>query len=135
MMVLDGGSTCEPYIKLLQYDASSNKHRRTAPLTFALIIMALLATISELAPTFANTSLGPIELDKHQFLMQGVYVKVENVFSNKIKGTASVSFTHNNNKLCEKAFEFSLDLEGPNPIKQAYLHLKSLPEFFDATDC
>jgi hypothetical protein len=29
----------------------------------------------------------------------------------------------------------SHDLEGPNPIKQAYLHLKSLPEFADAVDC
>lgn len=27
------------------------------------------------------------------------------------------------------------DLDGPNPIAQAYLHLKSLPEFADATDC
>jgi hypothetical protein len=27
------------------------------------------------------------------------------------------------------------DLNGPNPIKQAYLHLKSLPEFADAVDC
>lgn len=26
-------------------------------------------------------------------------------------------------------------LDGPNPIEQAYLHLKSLPEFADATDC
>ena len=29
--------------------------------------------------------------------------------------------------------EFETQLE--NPIKQAYLHLKSLPEFVDATDC
>jgi len=27
------------------------------------------------------------------------------------------------------------DLDGPNPIKQAYLHLKTLPEFADAIDC
>ena len=26
-------------------------------------------------------------------------------------------------------------LDGPNPIKQAYLHLKTLPEFADAIDC
>lgn len=32
-------------------------------------------------------------------------------------------------------YGFDLDLDGPNPIKQAYLHLKSLPEFADATDC
>jgi hypothetical protein len=26
-------------------------------------------------------------------------------------------------------------LEGANPIKQAYLYLKTLPEFADAVDC
>ena len=26
-------------------------------------------------------------------------------------------------------------LNGVNPIKQAYVHLKTLPEFADATDC
>jgi hypothetical protein len=29
----------------------------------------------------------------------------------------------------------SYDLNGENPIKQAYLHLKTLPEFADAVDC
>jgi hypothetical protein len=27
------------------------------------------------------------------------------------------------------------DLDGANPIKQAYTHLKTLPEFAGATDC
>ena len=27
------------------------------------------------------------------------------------------------------------NINGENPIKQAYLHLKSLPEFADAVDC
>jgi hypothetical protein len=30
---------------------------------------------------------------------------------------------------------FAPDLEGNNFIKQAYLHLKTLPEFSDAVDC
>lgn len=30
---------------------------------------------------------------------------------------------------------FPLDLDGPNPIKQAYQFLKTLPEFSDAVDC
>lgn len=29
----------------------------------------------------------------------------------------------------------SYDINGENPIKQAYLHLKTLPEFSDAIDC
>ena len=32
--------------------------------------------------------------------------------------------------------EFPAEIESSNnPIKQAYLHLKTLPEFSDATDC
>jgi hypothetical protein len=112
-----------------------DKNRCTLPLTLALTIMALLATINELAPAFASTSLGPVELDKHQFSIQDVYVKVESVLSNKKEMTVTVSFTHKNNKLTERFFESSLDLEGPNPIKQAYQFLKTLPEFSDATDC
>jgi hypothetical protein len=34
-----------------------------------------------------------------------------------------------------KEFSCSYDINGENPIKQAYLHLKTLPEFVDATDC
>lgn len=34
-----------------------------------------------------------------------------------------------------KEVTYPYDLEGPNPIKQAYLYLKTLPEFADAVDC
>jgi len=33
------------------------------------------------------------------------------------------------------AFSFPLNINGENPIKQAYLYLKSLPEFISAEDC
>jgi hypothetical protein len=97
--------------------------------------MALTATINESAPAFASTSLGPVKLDNQQVLIQDVYVKVESVFSSKKETTATVSFTHNNSKVVERSFGFSIDLNGPNPIKQAYEYLKTLPEFSDATDC
>ena len=35
----------------------------------------------------------------------------------------------------ENVFTAPYDLEGPNPIKQAYEYLKSLPDFADAVDC
>ena len=35
----------------------------------------------------------------------------------------------------EKVISCQFTLEGPNPIKQAYHFLKTLPEFADATDC
>ena len=43
--------------------------------------------------------------------------------------------TRENASLGSKEYEFSVDLEGPHPIKQAYLYLKTLPEFADAIDC
>jgi hypothetical protein len=34
----------------------------------------------------------------------------------------------------ERKISFPYNIDGDNPIKQAYLHLKTLPEFADATD-
>jgi hypothetical protein len=36
---------------------------------------------------------------------------------------------------CESVHVAPYDLVGENPIIQAYMHLKSLPEFASATDC
>jgi hypothetical protein len=35
----------------------------------------------------------------------------------------------------EKSYSCEYDLTGANPIKQAYEHLKTLPEFAGAVDC
>lgn len=35
----------------------------------------------------------------------------------------------------EKSYSCDYDLIGANPIKQAYAHLKTLPEFAGAIDC
>lgn len=35
----------------------------------------------------------------------------------------------------DEQYECAYDIDGDNPIKQAYVHLKTLPEFEDATDC
>lgn len=37
--------------------------------------------------------------------------------------------------ISDMAFIVPYDLDGPNPIRQAYLHLKTLPEFANAVDC
>lgn len=34
-----------------------------------------------------------------------------------------------------RGYYFNLDMEGDNPLKQAYEHLKTLPEFEGAEDC
>ena len=66
------------------------------------------------------------------------YIKVNSVSSTKDNATAFVQFNdieHNNYYIFDKKYNFNIDLEGGNPIKQAYLHLKTLPEFVDAVDC
>lgn len=35
----------------------------------------------------------------------------------------------------ENTLECNYDIEGDNPIKQAYMHAKSLPEFAGSVDC
>jgi hypothetical protein len=66
-----------------------------------------------------------------------LYVKVTSISGNKNQLTASVSFLDQENaaSIGAKDYLFTLDLDGPNPIKQAYEHLKTLPEFQGAEDC
>jgi hypothetical protein len=62
------------------------------------------------------------------------YIKVEAVTGTKEKANCSVSFVGEKIKM-QKIYEFAHDLNGLNYIKQAYEHLKTLPEFAGATDC
>jgi hypothetical protein len=66
-----------------------------------------------------------------------LYIKVESVSGSKEKVQAFVSFTDDvkNKKLFEKQFAFEPSMEAGDFIAQAYAHLKTLPEFADATDC
>lgn len=65
------------------------------------------------------------------------YIKVSSVHMTKINGTAVVSFHAQQDKAAfqSKSYFFDYDLNAANPIKQAYSHLKTLPEFAGATDC
>lgn len=65
------------------------------------------------------------------------YIKVAEITANKTEGQAVVVFTKeaNNSILFERSFLFPINLVGDNFIKQAYEHLKTLPEFANATDC
>lgn len=77
------------------------------------------------------------ELGEETITTNPLYIKVVGVSGNKQKLMASVTLTSGQSgpALAVKHYEFPLDLDGPNPIKQAYEHLKSLPEFADAVDC
>lgn len=65
------------------------------------------------------------------------YIKIEQVISTKlICSSAYLILKEKDGLMLERRFvEFPLNLDGTNPIKQAYLYLKTLPEFADAVDC
>ena len=64
------------------------------------------------------------------------YIKVENVSGSKTEVRASVNFS-NDEISFSKTYDIPVSVEGssPNFIKQAYEHLKKLPEFEGAVDC
>jgi hypothetical protein len=68
---------------------------------------------------------------------QPLYIKVVAVSGDKAMIRASVTFTDEtaNEQLLCKDYNFAPNMDGGNFISQAYLHLKSLPEFAGAADC
>jgi hypothetical protein len=72
------------------------------------------------------------------FIADKAYCKVQEMqISNKSKLHFSVSFAKAKDVLPFeiKGYSCSYNIDGANPIKQAYEHLKTLPEFSGATDC
>lgn len=67
------------------------------------------------------------------------YWKVESVTSTKTESSCVVSISRiiedNQTAVETKQYSFTTDMQGDNPIRQAYKHLKTLPEFAGATDC
>jgi hypothetical protein len=70
--------------------------------------------------------------------IQDAYVQVVSVLVRKNQTATACYLTFADTKKLpfdQIEVTYSYNLEGPNPIKQAYLFLKTLPEFSDATDC
>lgn len=64
----------------------------------------------------------------------GAIIRVAEVGGTKTSQTAIVGFLDGETMLTRKTYTFDADLDGPNFIKQAYEHLKTLPEFAGAAD-
>ena len=62
------------------------------------------------------------------------YIKVAKLTGDKNKQFCYVHFI-DGSKIIQKQYEFTPNMEGPNFIKQAYVYLKTLPEFAGAVDC
>ena len=72
------------------------------------------------------------------FTASEAYHRVEGIQLSKDKITFQVRSYKDNSGLphfADAPFNCAYDIAGDNPIKQAYAHLKTLPEFFGATDC
>jgi hypothetical protein len=62
------------------------------------------------------------------------YIKVTSISGDKNKIDYTIGF-YNGDKVIESSnYSFTPDMTGENFIKQAYTHLKTLPEFEGATD-
>lgn len=68
---------------------------------------------------------------------QDAYIKIERVDANKISGMAYVVICHGVSKkeLKRDIQEFNVNLGGSNFIRQAYEHIKTLPDYIDGIDC
>jgi hypothetical protein len=93
--------------------------------------MALKQTQNVEAQIVARTDFGVKDLNETRTVEIEKYIKVERVEGDKNKAKAFVS--QNGQALLETTF--NVDLSGGNFIKQAYQHLKNLPEFNNAVDC
>ncbi len=82
--------------------------------------------------TMRNSQIGSINLGMNSQELDAV-VKVYSVSGTKEKVTADVRFIVGNNSFA-KPYNFTPKMDGDNFIRQAYLHLKSLPEFNGAQD-
>lgn len=69
--------------------------------------------------------------------VKDAYFKVESVFSSKEEAVAKLGVRKSKDlePVRVVSYKFVPDLNGSNFIKQAYQHIKSLPEFAGAQDC
>lgn len=78
-----------------------------------------------------------VNVGSKQVAFPAAYIKVTELAGSK-DGITFVAGWHESQggaQLKSMTYGFVPSLDGPNFIAQAYLHLKSLPEFASATDC
>jgi hypothetical protein len=78
-----------------------------------------------------------IQVGSKEVVFTGAYAKVTEYHGDKVRMTFVVSWSESagESAIRQSTFGCAVDLNGDNPIRQAYLHLKTLPEFADAVDC
>jgi len=77
---------------------------------------------------------GVVSSSNRQVTFPSCYIKVLEVRGGKENMVAVVQTQLKENLFLTDHYDFTPSLDGPNFIKQAYEHLKTLPEFAGATD-
>jgi hypothetical protein len=69
--------------------------------------------------------------------LNSAYLKIQSFSGSKelLKFDLTTHSKSGEQVLAVSSFEISYDINGSNPLVQAYTHLKTLPEFAGATDC
>lgn len=84
-------------------------------------------------PAYAITAWGKEESTPVTVVFKDAYIKVLSTAGGKDCQNVSVQISSGEKQFI-KGYEFCPDMDGPNFIKQAYLYLKTLPEFEGAED-
>lgn len=95
--------------------------------------MALRKTVLVSGFKYLVTDYGPISLGEDTKSINA-YIKVSAISGSKDELCAKVLFSEGDISV-EKSYAFSPNLDGKNFIHQAYVYLKTLPEFDGAEDC
>jgi hypothetical protein len=96
--------------------------------------MALSKVITITGSSFVRGQDGDVEIGQAQHFFDA-YIKVESLSGNKDYQSAKVLFKDKEKIIFTKSYGFKPSLDGENFIAQAYLFLKTLPEFTGARDC
>ena len=67
--------------------------------------------------------------------LENAYFKIINVNGGKNNVVIELGVFNNETIVDRQYYSFAPNMQGANFIKQAYEHLKTLPEFAGATDC
>lgn len=99
--------------------------------------MALRINIKAAGPATMHASSGPVKLPSMEIELD-CYARVVSVSGGKDSCDIICMFTdeaHGVSFIRAHSFTPSVAADAENFIRQAYMHLKSLPEFAGATDC
>jgi len=86
------------------------------------------------AELVAHLSWGETLAEKKTVALKDAYIKVHRVEGSKDELLATVLITSGTKKIAN-VYSFVPSMSDANFIKQAYAHLKTLPEFEGAVDC